>query len=82
MITPRFDPKGRICQIAERVFPGCKPYFGTELERDEIQLWITDSNDTVICEFPERRDLLEIEQMSNEQIEARLLAGRPTQPRS
>ena len=74
MCTSRYAiQQERIRQIAERVFSGCTVHFGTAPKPEAVQLWITDSNGTMICEFPGETDLLEIEQMSDEQIEKRLL---------
>ena len=63
--------KERICDIADVVFPGCKVIFGTSTKPDAMPVWIVDSEENKLCEFPVETSVDELEQMSDAQIEAR-----------
>jgi hypothetical protein len=63
----------RIGLIVNRLFPGSILRFGTQEKPLAIQYWVSDSNDhEVLCAFPGWTAVAEIEQMSDEQIEARI----------
>ena len=63
----------RLTGIARRMFPGCVVRFGTEAKPFAMQWWISDQHDQqVLCAFPGLTDLSEIEEMSDEQIEAKI----------
>jgi hypothetical protein len=63
----------RIELIVSRLFPGSILRFGTQDKPLGIQYWVSDSTDhAVLCAFPGRTAVDEVEQMSDEQIEARI----------